>query len=91
MMDGLRIRDFPAKVQASDEYLENSPDMAGQKYISFLNGYLDKYVSTWKPAGDAAQKIAFQRDEEVFRRKAPEPEANIPGLQIMCLKYQCHC
>jgi len=79
MMDGLRIRDFPAKVQASDEYLENSPDMAGQKYISFLNGYLDKYVSTWKPAGDAAQKIAFQRDEEVFRRKAPEPEANIPG------------
>ena len=79
MMDGLRIKDFPAKIEASNEYLESSPDMAGQKYTSFLNSYLDKYASAWKPTGDASQKIAFQRDEEVFRRKAPENEANIPG------------
>lgn len=79
MMDGLRMKDFPAKVEASNEYLESSPDMDGQKYSAFLNSYLDKYASTWKPTGESTQKIAFQRDEEVFRRKAPEPEANIPG------------
>jgi hypothetical protein len=79
MMDGLRIKDFPAKIEASNEYLETSPDMVGQKYTAFLNSYLDKYVSTWKPTGESTQKIAFQRDEEVFRRKAPEPESSIPG------------
>lgn len=79
MLDGLRLKYFPAKIEASNEYLESSPDMAGQKYTSFLNSYLDKYASTWKPTGESTQKIAFQRDEEVFRRKAPEPEANIPG------------
>ena len=79
MMDGLRIKDFPAKIEASNEYLESSSDMDGQKYSAFLNSYLDKYASTWKPTGESMQKIAFQRDEEVFRRKAPEPEANIPG------------
>ena len=79
MIDGLRIKDFPAKIEASNEYLESSSDMDGQKYSAFLNSYLDKYASTWKPTGESTQKIAFQRDEEVFRRKAPEPEANIPG------------
>ena len=79
MMDGLRIRAFNEKIEAANEYLESSPDMAGQKYSLFLNGYLDKYVSSWKNSGDPSQKIAFQRDEEVFRRRAPEPEANIPG------------
>ena len=67
------------KIEASNEYLESSPDMAGQKYTAFLNSYLDKYASTWKPSGEAVQKIAFQRDEEFFRRNAPELEANIPG------------
>ena len=79
MMDGLRIKDHPAKVEASNEYLESSPDMAGQKYTSFLNSYLDKYASTWKSAGESTQKIAFQRDEEFFRRSPPGPDANIPG------------
>ena len=79
MLDGLRIRDHPAKVEASNEYLESSPDMTGQKYASFLNSYLDKYASTWKSAGESTQKIAFQRDEEFFRRSPPGPDANIPG------------
>lgn len=79
MLDGLRIRDHPAKVEASNEYLESSPDMTGQKYVSFLNSYLDKYASTWKSAGESTQKIAFQRDEEFFRRSPPGPDANIPG------------
>jgi hypothetical protein len=78
-LDGLRIRDHPAKVEASNEYLESSPDMAGQKYTSFLNSYLDKYASTWKSGGESTQKIAFQRDEEFFRRSPPGPDANIPG------------
>jgi hypothetical protein len=79
ILDGLRIRDHPAKVEASNEYLESSPDMAGQKYTSFLNSYLDKYASTWKSGGESTQKIAFQRDEEFFRRSPPGPDANIPG------------
>jgi len=79
MMNGLRIKGFNNNIEASNEYLESSPDMAGQKFTSFLNSYLDKYVSTWKDTGSHQQKIAFQRDEEVFRRKAPEPEANVPG------------
>ena len=79
MMDGLRIRNFDEKIEAATEYLESSPDMAGQKYNFFLNSFLDKYASSWKPSGEAMQKIAFQRDEEVFRRSPPEAEANIPG------------
>ena len=79
MMDGLRIKNFDEKIESATEYLESSPDMAGQKYSFFLNNYLDKYVSSWKPSGEAMQKIAFQRDEEVFRRNPPEAEANIPG------------
>lgn len=79
MMDGLRIQHFDDKIEAATEYLESSADMAGQKYNYFLNSYLEKYASSWKPSGEAMQKIAFQRDEEVFRRNVPEAEANIPG------------
>jgi hypothetical protein len=77
MMDGLRIIDFNDKTVESGEYLESSPDMTGQKFIQFLNGYLSKYGAAWRPNG--TQRIAIQKDEEMFRRKAPEREADIPG------------
>ena len=51
--------------------------MAGQKFAQFFNGYLNRYTSTWRPASE--NRKAFVRDEEVFRRHAPDLEANIPG------------
>lgn len=77
IMDGLRLLEFNKKIEDSSEYLESSPEMAGQKFTQFLNGYLQKYGATWRERG--AQRIAFQKDEEVFRRLPPEREAHIPG------------
>lgn len=77
MLDGLRIQAFTDKIIEGTDYIEFSPDMASQKFIPFLNGYLSKYATTWKESG--GQRVAFQRDEEVFRRSVPEKEASIPG------------
>ena len=77
ILDGIRLMDFNKKTMESDEYLESSPDMAGQKFTQFLNGYLQKFGASWRNKG--TQRIAFQKDEEVFRRLPPEREANIPG------------
>ena len=77
MLDGLRLFEFNKKIEESSEYLESSPEMAGQKFTQFLNGYLQKYGAAWRERG--TQRIAFQKDEEVFRRLPPEREANIPG------------
>jgi len=76
-MDGIRLIDFNAKIRDANEYLESSPEMAGQKFTQFFNGYLSKFNASWRPNG--TQRIAFQKDEEIFRRKAPEREADIPG------------
>ena len=76
-MDGLRLLNFEDKVLSSIEYLDKSTDMAGQKFSAFLNGYLNRYGATWRPA--SSDQTAFQRDEEAFRRKAPDSELNIPG------------
>ena len=77
MMDGIRLQGFTDKITNGNEYIESSPEMASQKFTPFLNGYLSKYATTWKETG--GQRVAFQRDEEVFRRNAPEKEASIPG------------
>lgn len=87
MMDGLRIQSFNKKIQDSNEYLESSPDMASQKFLDFLNGYLTRFNATWREAG--ADRVAFQRDEEVFRKRAPEAVANIPGYPC-CLPTNKH-
>lgn len=79
ILDGLRMKAFNEKIEDANEYLEKSPDMSGQKYASFLNSFLDKYASSWKNSGDLMQSKAFSRDEEVFRKKAPETEATIIG------------
>ena len=76
-MDGLILQSFDDKVTSSVKYLDDSTDIAGQKFGTFLNGYLNRYGATWRPA--SAPQIAFQRDEEVFRRKAPDAESNVPG------------
>ena len=82
MMEGLRIQDFNEKITASDEYLENSSDMAGQKFLQFLNGYLNKFAAAWRERG--GQRTAFLKDEEVFRWKVPERDRSIPGYEC-CL------
>jgi len=76
-MDGLRLFAFNEKIEESNEYLQSSPEMAGQKFIQFLNGYLQKFGAAWRERG--SQRVAFQKDEEVFRRLPPEREANVPG------------
>ena len=81
MVDGLRLREFNNKIEKANDYLESSSDMAGQKYVTFLNSYLDKYAATWKDNGAPGSKIAFQRDEEVFRSQAPGSEIGIFGYR----------
>ena len=76
-MDGLKLQNFEDKVLSSVKYIEESTDVAGQKYLNFLNGYLNRYAATWRPASSPQQ--AFQQDEDVFRRKAPDAEPSIPG------------
>ena len=81
MMDGLRIKNFDEKIESATEYLESSSDMSGQKYNFFLNSYLDKYASSWKPSGEATQKIAFQRDESKIKALFTEMENCAPWEQ----------
>ena len=78
-MDGLKLQGFNDKIAAAVTYLESSNDMAGQKFASFLNGYLNRYLASWRDA--SSPKTPFLRDEEVFRRKAPDSEVSIPGYQ----------
>ena len=74
---GVKLYNFNNKIDNSITYLDTSTDMVGKKFISFLNGYLNRYTGTWIP--NSEPRIAFQTDEEVFRRKAPDTEASIPG------------
>jgi len=77
-MEGLRLEGLEEKINTSNTYLESSDDMNGQKFNSFLNGYLNRFGATWRAA--SSPRIAFQRDEEVFRGKAPDAESTIPGF-----------
>ena len=70
---------FNASIQDSIQYLEDSTDMAGQKYDTFLNGYLNRYTATWRPS--SSPQIAFKRDEEVFRGIAPDSDSSVAGYQ----------
>lgn len=79
--DGVRIQGFNEKILAATEYLESSQDMVGQKFLPFFNSFLNKYCSTWRESGEDGKKIAFQRDEEVFRREAPGSEEGINGYR----------
>lgn len=79
--DGLRFQYFYNKIISSNEYLETSPDMVGQKFIEFFNGYLQKFTSSWKDTGASVSKIAFQRDEEVFRNQAPGSDVSVNGYR----------
>jgi hypothetical protein len=76
-MDHLRFQSFNNKIETAVEYLETSRDIEGQKFNTFLNGYLSRFAASWREA--TTPKVAFQRDEEVFRLKAPDSEASIPG------------
>jgi hypothetical protein len=77
--EGLIFQYFTNKITTSNEYLESSPEMVGQKFTEFLNGYLQKFTATWKDTGFSPSKIAFQRDEEVFRSQPPGSDVSIPG------------
>ena len=87
IMPGLRMQSLEGKILSANEYLESSPDIVSQKFPQFLNGYLTQFNASWRASG--AHRIAFQRDEEVFRKKAPEPEADIPGFAC-CLPTNKH-
>jgi len=76
-VDQLIVKYFKKTVLDSDTYFKSSSDMEGQKFSAFMNSYLTNFASPWRPASEP--RIAFQRDEEVFRLKAPEAEASIPG------------
>ena len=76
-MDHLKIQDFDKKIEDSSRYLESSADIDGQKFYAFMNGYLSRFAATWREASNP--RVAFQRDEEVFRLKQPEAESTIPG------------
>jgi len=79
--DGVRIQRFNDKIAAANEYIESSPEMAGQKFIPFLNSFLNKYCSSWRESGEGGNKIAFQRDEEIFRREPPGSEIGVNGYR----------
>jgi hypothetical protein len=76
-MDHIRYQSFDRKIAAANQYLTDATDADGQKFNVFLNGYLSRFVASWREA--STPRIAFQRDEEVFRLKAPDSESNIPG------------
>ena len=76
-MDHLRLQSFNQKIAAANDYLDDTTDADGQKFNVFLNGYLSRFAASWREA--SSPRIAFQSDEEVFRLKAPDSEASIPG------------
>ena len=76
-MDGVKIQRFDDQVNNAATYLESSSNIDGQKFNQFLNGYLNRFAATWRPSSTG--RVAFKRDEEVFRRSAPDPESTIPG------------
>ena len=76
-VDHLIMTNFANHILASAAYLESSSDVDGQKFNVFLNGYLSRFAAVWREA--SSPRIAFQRDEEAFRLKAPEMESTIPG------------
>ena len=67
---GILLEDFTHNILSSNDYLEKSIDMNGQKFPSFLNSYLNRYSATWRSG--PTHKVAFLRDEEAFRRSVPE-------------------
>jgi len=77
-MDGLKLQYFNKKILDAAAYIESSSDMEGQKFPQFLNGFLSRFGASWRPSGTPGA-IAFQRDEEAFRLKAPDSESSIPG------------
>ena len=77
-LDGLKMQSFKDKINDSITYLESSSDMNGQKYLSFFNGFLNRYAASWREA--SSPRVGFLRDEEVFRGKAPDSESTIPGF-----------
>jgi hypothetical protein len=80
-MDHLLIQGFNEKIAEAVTYIESSTDMAGEKYSQFLNSYLTRFGAVWR--GASGPRIAFQRDEEAFRLKAPDADADaavIPGF-----------
>jgi hypothetical protein len=79
MMDGVRLQSFNDKIAAANEYLESSPDMVGQKFNTFLNGFLNKFGAAWRESG--SQKVSFQRDEEAFRSEPPGSDVGILGYR----------
>jgi len=76
-LDHLRVQWFEGKITEAVDYIESSTDMASQKYTQFLNMYLTRFGAAWRET--SISRIAFQRDEEAFRLKAPDTEATIPG------------
>lgn len=76
-MDHLRFQSFNNKIDDAVEYLESSKGIEGMKFNTFLNTYLSRFNASWREA--STPRIAFQRDEEVFRLKAPDSENTIPG------------
>ena len=71
------FRDVEKAVHDSNEYLSTSALMDSQKFTPFLNGYLSMFTSQWMST--SKPKIAFERDEEVFRLREPDDEQEIPG------------
>jgi len=75
--EGVNFQYFDHKIASSVNYLLNSNDVAGQKFRSFFNGYLEKYGSSWIP--NVEPRVAFQTDEEVFRAMPPDKNPLVPG------------
>ena len=76
-INGIVFNNFYEKLASSITYL-NGPDGARQKFLPFLNGYLNTYTSSWVP--NSSPQIAFERDEEGFRKRAPDINgAILPG------------
>ena len=76
-VDHIIFKELTKHITDSNEYLSTSAMMESQKFISFLNGYLAAFASQW--TSESRPKIAFERDEEVFRLKEPDEADDIPG------------
>ena len=82
----LVFKNFDENVIASTRYLNES--ISNSKFVPFLNEYLKTYAASWisngrsanAVLGGQASEIAFQRDEEGFRKSAPDLKTStIPG------------